>query len=274
MKIDRRNFLRLFGLALGSTLAKPPADIDWPEGVVTRFDLETPYYALTIDDGFHAENILPFVRFCNQNFMRATWFANGRGIVAAGDFPEIADRMVNDGWTVGYHTMHHPAIDDQLQNYNRQRWLDDYDEWYELAMKTFPDNGPTKSIVRPYARAAGGLFSVPFMQMCEERGLTPTAWSKDPMWINAHPDDDLVEPGDIFLTHFRSSEWPWFEQLSRLEMDRGMTSETIDTVYRQSRIEAGVECSTDERPPCIFRVNKQVQLIAGEMNNLFLWGDL
>lgn len=257
--MNRRNFLKLSGLALGSTLAKPPADIDWPEGVVTKFDLEADYFAFTVDDGFYAEDILPFVRYCHDFHFRGTWFANGRGIVDIRNIPEIIDIMVLDGWTVGYHTMHHPAIEDQLQNYNRQRWLDDYDEWLDLAMTTFPDGlHDRRSIVRPHARAAGGLFARPFMEMCEDRALTPYGWSKDPSWINHHPDQPRFEPGDIFLTHFRSSEWVWFQRVSWVlnELD----VDTIDAIARMSRLES-------------MEIERLARYILEEWDRLLIYGD-
>jgi len=212
----------------GGALTLPHLDIDWPPEVVTRFEHTYPgkwrtFYCLTIDDGWTGANIEPFlVYLANENMMDFTWFANGTGIRRIRE-SEIAMRLIRErGVEVGYHTMHHPAVDDQRRNYNRARWIEDYDEWKSLALETYEG---FEYLVQPYARAAGGYFSTPFMEMCEERGLTAYGWSKDPYVLVR---GEKIERGDIFLTHFRASEWKWFQHLRDLRYNDLMIPTSIE----------------------------------------------
>lgn len=255
--MNRRDFLKISALTIGGVLVPPP-QIEWPPSVVTKFDINKEFvYALTVDDGYDAEVILPIVRFCYDNGMRGTWFATGTGLRAIRDLPEIGSRMISGRWSVGYHTMKHPSIEEQ-KKYDRQRWIDDYDQWRELALENFPEYpyGPSvfgayRSIAQPYARAAGGFFSDPFLEMCEERDLTPYGWSKDPTWIGDHPTSPIVERGDIWLLHFRNSDWPWFEKLSAAAAL--FTPETIENVVWYQRNERLGICSPEGKPPCYHR---------------------
>lgn len=231
--MNRRAFLKIAGIGAGASLLKPPADIIWPPGVVTRFDLDkrgVPFYCLTIDDGWHGDYIESQFRYClNKGVFPFTWFANGVGIenirqTCVGDEPNCSSYADWFFWarlTVGYHTLHHPAVEDQRRNYNRARWIEDYEEWLERATETFGETqetidtgGSNHQIIQPLARAAGGYFSDPFMEMCDEKGLTPVGWSVDPYTLNRGA---VIKPGDIFLTHWRYSEWKWFDMLAEAD---------------------------------------------------------
>jgi hypothetical protein len=235
---------------VGASLFKPPAEIVWPPGVVTKFDTtpNVPFYCLTIDDGWYGERFREQFRFAlNKGLFPFTWFANGVGIINVRE--DVA--LVNDPpysstfpewfyWarlTVGYHTLYHPSVEDQRKNYNRSRWIEDYEEWLERATETFGEKqkkiyetademgwADRHVIVQPFARAAGGYFSDPFMEMCEEKGLTPYGWSADPYTLNRGA---VIEPGDIFLTHWRSSEWKWFNMLAEKEESHELISRDI-----------------------------------------------
>ncbi|MCK5548328.1 MAG: hypothetical protein KAI64_04895, partial [Thermoplasmata archaeon] len=125
-------------------------------------------------------------------------------------------------------TLHHPSVTDQRKNYSRSRWIEDYEEWLERATETFreaqEEAGDLHQIVQPFARAAGGYFSDPFMEMCEEKGLTPFGWSKDPYVVSRGAG---IEAGDIFLTHWRYSEWPWFNMLAQKWLDGELIARDI-----------------------------------------------
>lgn len=236
MTLNRRGALKMLGTGLGASMIKPPpmprADMFWPPGVRTHFIVERddPRYCLTIDDGWRGPLIAPFIKYLlNKDAFPFTWFANGTGIrdIRNGYLnPDSPYRSPTTMWfwwarcTVGYHTMLHPAIEDQRKNYNRSRWIEDYEEWLEIALESFAEAQEKSlmlnnfSIIRPYARAAGGYFSDPFMEMCDIKGLTPYGWSADPYTLNRGAK---IGGGDIFLTHFRDSEWQWFSQLAALQ---------------------------------------------------------
>jgi peptidoglycan/xylan/chitin deacetylase (PgdA/CDA1 family) len=214
-------------LAGGASLM-PPMDMNWPPEVVTRFEYTYPWnwrtpYCLTIDDGWTGGNIEPFLIYlANENLIDFTWFANGTGIRRIRE-SDTAMRIVRErGVEVGYHTMHHPSVVDQRRNYNRDRWIADYEEWSEIAKETYEG---LEYLVRPYARAAGGYFSDAFMEMCEEKGLTAYGWSKDP-YVLAR--GEKIERGDIFLTHFRYSEWKWLQHIRDLRYNDLMIPTSIE----------------------------------------------
>lgn len=246
MTLNRRGALKMLGTGLGASMIKPPpmprADMFWPPGVKTRFIVERddPRYCLTIDDGWRGPLIGAFMNFIiNKSMIPFTWFANGTGIADIGNGypnPESPYKRPLPMWfwwtrsTVGYHTMHHPSVEDQRKNYNRARWIEDYEEWLEIALESFAEAQEKSlrlnnfAIIRPYARAAGGYFSDPFMEMCDIKGLTPYGWSVDPYTLVRGAE---IGGGDIFLTHFRDSEWQWYAMLADLEESGDLISRDI-----------------------------------------------
>ena len=229
--MNRRSFLKIAGVASGGLLL-PKMGIEWPPSVITDFSVRGPYYAFTVDDGWTGANIEPFMVFAAyNNIVPFTWFANGTGIRRIRESEHAMNILLNRGIEVAYHTMHHPSVEDQRRNYNRARWIEDYDEWKSLAMETYGEKAHYK--VKPYARAAGGYFSESFLEMCETRGLMPIGWSKDPYVVSRGAS---IRSGDIFQTHFRSSEWKWFNQTKLLREVEGMFGMTIsEMIYREDR---------------------------------------
>lgn len=220
--MNRRSFFKITGIVSGG-LFLPKMGIEWPPSVITDFAVRGPFYALTVDDGWTGGNIEPFMVFARYNdLVPFTWFANGTGIRRIRESEQAMEILLTKGIEIGYHTMHHPSVEDQRRNYNRARWIEDYDEWKTLATETCGEKSVYK--VKPYARAAGGYFSDPFLEMCEARGLLPIGWSKDPYVVSRGA---AIQSGDIFLTHFRSSEWKWFNHLKVLREVDGMFGMTI-----------------------------------------------
>ena len=208
----------------------PPLDMNWPPAVRTHFPALGHTFALTVDDGWTGASIEPFMVFAaSNNLVPFTWFANGVGIRRIRESESAMAVLMERGLEIGYHTMTHPAVEDQRRNYNRARWLDDYDEWKALALETVGDRSYK---VKPYARAAGGYFSTPFLEMCDERGLLPIGWSKDP-YVLVRGEE--IGPGDIFLTHFRYSEWRWFEHVRELRNQKLLWPGTVSALLETER---------------------------------------
>ena len=252
--MNRREFLKMSGLTIGGVFI-PPFEIEWPAGVRVRFDVNQDVFALTIDDGWSADTILEFVQFCHDHNLKATWFAVGIGLERVRDEPQIMEIMAEDNWTVGYHTMHHHSVDEQAL-YDRQDWINDYSQWLEIANETFKEY---PWVVMPYARAAGGLFSYAFMEMCGVMGLTAYAWSQD---SHSLVRGGNIVRGDVVLTHFRKSDWPWFEQVAAHDL------EAVDILLMESLEEAEDNekvgqtvlpiCKRDDgNPPCLYKVNQR-----------------
>lgn len=239
----------MFGLTIGGVFV-PPFEIEWPAGVRVKFDVNQDVFALTIDDGWSADTILEFASFCHIYGLSATWFAIGIGLVRVRDEPKILEIMAQDNWTVGYHTMHHPSVDEQVF-YSRQDWVDDYSQWLEIANETFKEY---PEVVMPYARAAGGLFSYTFLGMCEDMGLTAYAWSQDSHTLVRGAE---IGRGDIVLTHFRYSDWQWFEHAADLDLEATdiMLMEELEDNEKVWQSDLPVCERNDGNPPCLYKVN-------------------
>ena len=245
--MNRREFLKMSGLTIGGVFI-PPFEIEWPAGVRVMFGVSQDVFALTIDDGWSAAAILPFVQFCHDHGLKATWFAIGIGLERVRDEPKILEIMAQDAWTVGYHTMHHPSVDEQAL-YDRQDWIDDYNQWREIANETFKEY---PWLVKPYARAAGGHFSYAFMEMCGVMGLTAYAWSQDSHTLVR---GEKIGRGDIVLTHFRKSDRKWFEQVADHDLEAAdimlMEEAEENEKVRQTVLPI---CSRDGGlPPCLYK---------------------
>ena len=226
--MDRRSFLKASALAAGG-LALPSSvsagKVFWPPGVFYKFaTMRKKRFALTIDDGWRGVDFEEFVGRIDDNGWKATWFLNGTGIRTIRDAPSAVDRIIRNGHSVAYHTIHHPSLEDQRLNYDASRWVDDWHEWFGRAWETFGHAATFAQIpIRAYARAAGGYFSPPFMDMCKQMDLLPVAWSSDPWYINRGTH---TKSGDIMLFHVRHSDRKWvdyvvalIEQLGLLPVD-------------------------------------------------------
>lgn len=238
--IDRRAFLKVAGIASGG-LFLPKVDIVWPPEVNIFYPVRWfNVFALTIDDGFYPDKVEWYVRILAEKWgvTGLTWFANGYCLRRMINHP-LADYMKDLGWEIGYHTMWHPSVEDQLANYDVRRWKQDYDEWRYLAYEAFHGRKDVSyydntGVIKNYVRPAGGLCSRPFMEMSRLNNLEVFGWSKDPYVINRGEE---IESGDIFLTHFRDSEIPALTDiLNRMNNKDGPRPIKLSDLKRLSRI--------------------------------------
>ena len=199
-QLSRRDFLRVAGRATAASFLamggaeSPESEYTWPPEVKTRFDTDEPYFALTIDDGWNAETLSQMLDVMRTEGMHATFFLIGNAAeIAEIKKPGILKRVVDEGHTIGYHSMDHgeEAGIDGLAEKGQSWWGEDYEKWVDTMGSLLGQNYFNKG-VRPYARAPYGLFTRQFIKMCLSKNLKLYGWTDDP---------STLEKGDIVLIH-------------------------------------------------------------------------
>ena len=145
---------------------------DGPAGAITE----------TLLDGLAARNV------------KATFFLCGYRIET---FPEIAQRMAEEGHELGLHSNRH----DYMQHMTKEEALDDLSECQSILTEV---TGVTAKLFRP----PGGLYSQDLLDASRELGLSIVFWSVDPHdWDKEKSAQVLpyllshASAGDIILMH-------------------------------------------------------------------------
>ena len=164
-------------------------------------DTEKVLY-LTFDCGYENGNTEPILDALKKHNAPATFFVVGHFLETA---PEIAQRMVEEGHTVGNHTYHHPDMSKISDPASFQKEMDDVAALFQET---------TGSELAMYYRPPQGKYNTANLQMAKELGYTTFFWSlayvdwdqnKQPSHQEAI--DKLtarVHPGAIVLLHSTS----------------------------------------------------------------------
>ena len=158
---------------------------------------------LTFDAGFengHTEPILDALRAAH---VPALFFLVGTYIR---DHPELVQRMVEEGHTIGNHTMTHPDMSAIADAERFKKELTETEAHYEAAI-----GAPMPKLYRP----PQGKYSVENLKMAKNLGYTTLFWSLAYVdWnVDAQPSkkqafDKLIpriHPGAILMLHSTSS---------------------------------------------------------------------
>ena len=124
------------------------------------------YIALTFDDGPSGEITQQLLDGLAQRNVHATFFLCGYRIA---QYPELAQRMAEDGHELGLHSDRH----DYMQHMTKQEALEDLTE---CMGKLTEATGVTARLFRP----PGGLYSADLLEASKELGLSVIFWSVDP----------------------------------------------------------------------------------------------
>jgi peptidoglycan-N-acetylglucosamine deacetylase len=196
--VTGRGAARALDEAVAPTAAsevEDPAEEAEPEGNREAWPCEG-YVALTFDDGPHPETTPWLLEELEIHGLRATFFLVGRQVER---FPELAQRIVDEGHELANHTYDHPdlrqlgdgAIDTQL--------------------------GVTNDVVAEVAGVTPRWFRPPFGATNDRvrarvgaHGMTEVIWSIDTHdWRASVSEADVVaamtaaEDGDVVLAHDR-----------------------------------------------------------------------
>ena len=124
------------------------------------------YIALTFDDGPSGAITEKLLDGLAARNVKATFFLCGYRIEK---FPEIAQRMAEEGHELGLHSNRH----DYMQHMTKEEALDDLAECQSILTES---TGVSARLFRP----PGGLYSQALLAASRELGLSVVFWSVDP----------------------------------------------------------------------------------------------
>ena len=157
---------------------------------------------LTFDCGYENGNTEPILDALKNHNATATFFVVGHFLESA---PEIVQRMVDEGHTVGNHTYHHPDMSKISDAASFQKEMDDVAALFKEI---------TGNELAMYYRPPQGKYNTANLQMAKELGYTTFFWSLAYVdWDqNNQPSHEeaikklttRVHPGAIVLLHSTS----------------------------------------------------------------------
>ncbi len=227
-RLSRRDFIKGSGLALASFVLSPERSKKEFPLVISHLQTDLPLYALTIDDCWMPEVLVEMLDYLRENRFQATFFPIATAALACNEIsPDIFKRVAEEGHTIGYHTMNHPAKERVLQT-SYEEWNADYDNWTRNFRWLLGQDYYSLAVKR-YARAPYGEFTESFLGMCENKGLTPYFWSAD---SGSLENNIPLSRGNILLLHVT-------------DRDLGLMRDELSLASRDLRA-ASISCIEDE----------------------------
>ena len=166
-------------------------------------DTDEKVLYLTFDSGYENGNTPAILDALKKHNAPATFFAVGNFIE---DNPELVRRIVNEGHTVGNHTMTHPDMSKISSLESFQQELEDVESLYKEII-----GEPMIKFYRP----PRGIYSTDNLAMAKQQGYHTFFWSLAYVdWIqDQQPSKEeafsklltRVHPGSIVLLHSTSS---------------------------------------------------------------------
>lgn len=150
------------------------------------------YVALTFDDGPSGKYTRALLDGLYDRGARATFLLCGYRIK---DYPDIAQRIFDEGHEIGYHGYSH----DSMKTMSRR----------QIAQELMDTEALLPEGCRPaFLRPPGGFTSDAVNQVAQARGLAILHWSVDPQDWEVHNEQAIekavlqqVKDGDIILLH-------------------------------------------------------------------------
>lgn len=150
------------------------------------------YVALTFDDGPSGKYTRALLDGLYDRGTKATFLLCGYRLK---DYPDIAQRIFDEGHEIGYHGYSH----DTMKTMSRR----------QIAQELMDTEGLLPEGCRPaFLRPPGGFSSDAVKQVAEARGLAILHWSVDPHDWEVHSEQAIeqavlgqVHDGDIILLH-------------------------------------------------------------------------
>lgn len=173
-----------------------PADFPRGIGVTHSRGLSnTPYIAMTFDDGPHPKNTPRLLDMLRQRNIKATFYVIGTNVKR---YPDIARRIVAEGHEIGNHTWTHPNLTKLSDSQVRTQMVSTRDQIVQAT-------GVMPRTVRP---PYGALLTRQREMLFNEFGYPTIMWSVDPRdWqrpgVSVVRDRILTETknGSIVLAH-------------------------------------------------------------------------
>jgi peptidoglycan-N-acetylglucosamine deacetylase len=157
--------------------------------------VEGSYIAMTFDDGPSAALTPKLLDMLKARGIKATFFVVGRN---AAEYPQIIQRMVDEGHEIGNHSWSHPSLTG-LGSSSLRKQLDDTNAAIEKG------GAPRPVVMRPPYGATSARLNKLFD---EQYGMKSILWSVDPLdWKYRNATkvyNSIVQkahPGAIILAH-------------------------------------------------------------------------
>lgn len=195
-----------WGLGFGAEGTQPSGNVSATE--LAQYDA---YYVgaadekviyLTFDCGYENGNTAPILDALKKHNVKATFFVVGHYLESA---PELVNRMVEEGHTVGNHTYHHPDMSKISDKASFQKEMDDVKTLFKEV---------TGKELSMYYRPPQGKYSTTNLQMAKEMGYQTFFWSLAYVdWnVDAQPSKEealqkltaRIHPGAVVLLHSTS----------------------------------------------------------------------
>ena len=157
---------------------------------------------LTFDCGFENGNTAPILDALQKHGVKACFFVVGNYLETA---PELVQRMVDEGHTVGNHTFHHPDMSKISTKESFEKELNDLESLYQQT---------TGQPMKKYYRPPQGKYSESNLKMANDMGYKTFFWSL--AYVDWYEDKQptkeeafkklltRIHPGAIVLLHSTS----------------------------------------------------------------------
>lgn len=166
-------------------------------------DTEEKVLYLTFDAGYENGNTETILNALKKHNVSATFFVVGTYIESE---PELIQRMIDEGHTVGNHTWHHPNMSgiETMDEFKKE--LTDVEDAFRQT---------TGQEMTKYYRPPQGIYSESNLEMAKELGYQTFFWSL--AYVDWYADDQptreeafdkllgRIHPGAIVLLHSTSS---------------------------------------------------------------------
>ena len=166
-------------------------------------DTEEKVLYLTFDAGYENGNTETILNALKKHNVSATFFVVGTYIESE---PELIQRMIDEGHTVGNHTWHHPNMSgiETMEEFKKE--LTDVEDAFRQT---------TGQEMTKYYRPPQGIYSESNLEMAKELGYQTFFWSL--AYVDWYADDQptreeafdkllgRIHPGAIVLLHSTSS---------------------------------------------------------------------
>lgn len=188
---------------LGRIICSPAATIcslpsfsntDPPVEIYAHGEAGQRRVALTFDDGPHEVFTPHILDILEKEEVNATFFVVGKN---AETYPELIDRIIDDGHEIGNHTFEHTYLKG-LDRTRQTREIELCDD------ELFYHSEYNSHLLRP----PGGLYDDNVLDICAERGYAIVIWSIDTRdWAGTSAEEiaktvlDNIEDGAIILMH-------------------------------------------------------------------------
>ena len=220
-----------WGLGFGESGTQPTGNASPEE--MAKYDAyyigskEKNIIYLTFDCGYENGNTPAILDALKKHQAKATFFVVGHFLESS---PELVQRMVQEGHTVGNHTYHHPDMSSISTMDSFQKELDDVRSLYKEV---------TRQEMTKYYRPPQGKYSTENLKMAQELGYHTFFWSL--AYVDWNTDNQptheeafsklisRIHPGAIVLLHNTSkTNGEILDELLTKWEEMGYTFGTLD----------------------------------------------